>query len=200
MPESAAELEQRAERAVRRGELLAALQLFEELIVRQPHDDRVRQRMESVRALLQPAELSDRRRSEPEEAEPRPPAAGTLTDAEQGELHAGAGRFVEALRCYERALAQSPDNELLRERLDELRELAPPGDRADLGSAEQLPAHAAATGPPRAASRSHKVAHASFAPLPAERRREALPRDPVKMLETLLERIRAGRRMGTTRP
>jgi len=199
MPESAAELEQRAERAVRRGELLTALQLFEELMGREPDDERVRQRMESVRALLQPAELSDRRRSEPEEAEPRPPA-GTLTDAEQGELHASAGRFVEALRCYERAVAQLPDNELLRERLEELRELAPPGDRADLGSAEQLPAHAAAHGPPRAAARSHKVAHASFAPLPAERRRESLPRDPVKMLELLLERIRAGRRIGATRP
>jgi tetratricopeptide (TPR) repeat protein len=199
MPESPAELEQRAERAVRRGELLSALQLFEELIAQVPDDERVRQRMESVRALLQPAELSDRRRSEPEEAEPRPPAE-TLTDAEQGELHAGAGRFVEALRCYERAVAESPENELLRERLEELRELAPPGDRADLGAAEQLPAQAAAHGPPRAASRSHKVAHASFAPLPAERRREPLPRDPVKMLEMLLERIRAGRRIGSTRP
>ena len=199
MPESPAELEQRAERAVRRGELLSALQLFEELIAQVPDDERVRQRMESVRALLQPAELSDRRRSEPEEAEPRPPAE-TLTDAEQGELHAGAGRFVEALRCYERAVAESPENELLHERLEELRELAPPGDRADLGAAEQLPAQAAAHGPPRAASRSHKVAHASFAPLPAERRREPLPLDPVKMLEMLLERIRAGRRIGSTRP
>lgn len=199
MPESAAELEQRAERAVRRGELLSALQLFEELIALEPGDERVRQRMESVRALLQPAELVGRRPSEPEEVEPRPPAE-TLTDAEQGELHAGAGRFVEALRCYQRALAESPDNELLRERLEELRELAPPGDRADLGSAEQLPAQAAAQGPPRAASRSHKVAHANFAPLPAERRREPLPRDPVKMLEMLLERIRAGRRIGSTRP
>src|SRR6267378_785318 len=132
MPESPAELEQRAERAVRRGELLSALQLFEELIAQVPDDERVRQRMESVRALL----------------------------------HAGAGRFVEALRCYERAVAESPENELLHERLEELRELAPPGDRADLGAAEQLPAQAAAHGPPRAASRSHKVAHASFAPLP----------------------------------
>src|SRR5256885_4937155 len=98
MPESAAELEQRAERALRRGELLSALQLFEELIALEPDDERVRQRMESVRALLQPAELVGRRRSEPDEAEPRPPGE-TLTDAEQGELHAGAGRFVDALRC-----------------------------------------------------------------------------------------------------
>jgi len=198
MPESPAELEQRAERAVRRGELLSALQLFEELIALQPDDDRVRQRMESVRALLQPAELSDRRRPEPEEPEPRP-AAGTLTDAEQGELHAGAGRFVEALRWYQRAAAAAPDNELLRERLEELRELAPPGARADLASAEQLPAHPSAHAPPRAASRSHKVAHASFAPLEGEPAPPPLPRDPVKMLEALLERIRAGRRGAPTR-
>jgi tetratricopeptide (TPR) repeat protein len=198
MAESAAELEQRAERAVRRGELLAALQLFEELIVREPRDGRVRQRMESVRALLQPAELSGRRRPEPEEAEPRP-ATGTLTDAEQGELHASAGRFVEALRCYQRAAAAAPDNELVSERLDELRELAPPGARADLASAEQLPAHPSAHAPPRAASRSHKVAHASFAPLEGQRPPQPLPRDPVKMLEALLERIRAGRRGAPTR-
>src|SRR5256885_577831 len=79
-------------------------------------------------------------------------------------------------------------------------ELPPPGDRADLGSAEQLPVPSAAHGAPRAPARSQNVAHANFAPLPGERRREALPRDPVKMLEMLLERIRAGRRMGSTRP
>src|SRR5438445_4062194 len=195
MQESAAELEQRAERAVRRGELLAALQLFEELIAREPAGERVRQRMESVRALLQPAELSDRRRSEPEEAEPRPPP-GTLSEAEQGELHAGAGRFVEALRCYERAVTEAPDNELLRERLEELRELSPPGDRADLDGAEPLeamaPARAAAKAQP---SRSHNVTHASFAPMePGEHK--PLPKDPVEMLKALLDRIRAGRRAG----
>jgi tetratricopeptide (TPR) repeat protein len=199
MPESAAELEQRAERAVRRGELHAALQLFEELIALTPGEERVRQRMESVRALLQPAELSDGQRPpEPDEPEPRP-AAGTLTDAEQGELHASAGRFVEALRCYERALAAAPENELIWERLEELRELAPPGARADLGSAEQLPAPASAPAPPRAPSRSTKVAHASFAPIEAEPAARPLPRDPVKMLEALLERIRAGRRGASTR-
>jgi tetratricopeptide (TPR) repeat protein len=196
MSDPAAELEQRAERAVRRGDLLTALQLFEELIAQRPDDDRVRQRMESVRALLQPAELQDGHRSEPEEAEPRPPT-GSLTDAEQGELHASAGRFVEALRCYERAVAEAPGNELLRERVEELRELAPPGDPADLGSAERLPAPAAAHGPPRAEARSHKVAHASFAPL--EQERAPLPRDPVKMLEALLDRIRAGRRSASSR-
>jgi len=39
------ELEQRAERAVRRGELLLALELFESLLADNPEDERVRQRM-----------------------------------------------------------------------------------------------------------------------------------------------------------
>ena len=63
---SADELEQRAERAVRRGELLLALELFESLLADNPEDERVRQRMESVRALLQPSELVNRRRAEPD--------------------------------------------------------------------------------------------------------------------------------------
>ena len=197
MPESAAELEQRSERAVRRGELHAALALFDELIALAPDDERIRQRRESVRALLQPAELSNGHRPEPDEPEPAPAADRTLTDAEQGELHASAGRFLEALRCYERALAAAPDNQLVRERLEELRELAPPGGRADLASAEQLPAPASAHAPPRSAARSTKVADASFAPIGGQA--APLPRDPVKMLEALLERIRAGRRDASTR-
>src|SRR5262247_2239954 len=112
MPESAAEMEQRAERAVRRGELHAALELFDHLIALAPGDERIRQRREAVRALLQPAELSNGNPPEPDEPERAPAADGTLTDAEQGELHASAGRFVEALHCYERALAAAPENQL----------------------------------------------------------------------------------------
>ena len=54
---SPAELEQRAERAVRRGELLVALEHFDAYLAQQPDDERVRTRMEAVRALLQPSEL-----------------------------------------------------------------------------------------------------------------------------------------------
>jgi len=42
-------------------------------------------------------------------------------------------------------------------------------------------------------SRSHKVAHANFAPL-EQGTRSPLPKDPVKMLEALLERVRTARR------
>jgi tetratricopeptide (TPR) repeat protein len=195
MAVSAEELEQRAERAVRRGELLLALELFESLLADNPEDERVRQRMESVRALLQPSELVNRRRAEPDTAEQAPPEA--LSEAEHGEVHASAGRFEEATRWYEKAVAKNPRNELLRERLEELRGLAPPGVRADLGAAERLdvtpPTPRPLPRPPP--GRSARVAEASFAPLDAQRTsRDTLPRDPIEMLKTLLDRIRAARR------
>jgi tetratricopeptide (TPR) repeat protein len=182
-----AELEQLAERAVRRGELLIALEHFEAFLAQQPDDERVRQRMESVRALLQPSELVSRRRSEPDVPHP---SADTLSDAETGEMHASSGRFDEAARAYERALAQSPNNELLRERLAELRALARPIGKADMGGAEKL---APMSNPPRemqAVTRSAKVSEASYAPMkPAPR-----SKDPVAMLKALLERVRSGRK------
>ena len=192
MSESAVELEQRAERAVRRGELFAALELFEQLLAMEPDDERLQKRMESVRALLQPTETHDSRPPEVQEEE-LDTAPVPLTDAEQGELHASAGRFAQAIGCYERAAAAAPDNELLRERLEELRELVAPGAPADLAAAEPIPAPAPRHTPARPASRSHKLAHASFAPID-DRPAAPLSKDPVKMLETLLDRVRAGRR------
>lgn len=192
MSESAAELEQRAERAVRRGELLSALELYETLLARQPDDERLRQRMDSVRDLLQPSEQEDLGGSEPDEAD-EGSLADSLTDAEQGELHASSGRFADALRCYERALAAAPHNELLRERFEELRNFGPPGARADLKAAERLEAATPARGLPKAPGRSHKVAHASFAPMETSAT-TPLPSDPIELLKALLERVRSGRR------
>src|ERR1700686_5095010 len=127
MSTSPDQLEQRAERAVRRGELLVALELFDAALAQRPEDERVRLRMESVRALLQPSELVHRRRTEPEETAP---GAEPLSDAEEGELHASSGRFAEATEAYQRALSRNPENGLIRERLEELEQLAPPGSRA----------------------------------------------------------------------
>src|SRR5919204_5502597 len=118
MGDSAADLEQKAERAVRRGELLTAIELFDQLLAMRPADERIRQRVESVQALLQPSELQDAPRSQAEDPEQEKPTV-PLSDAEQGELHASAGRFAQAVRCYERAAAAAPANELLRERLQE---------------------------------------------------------------------------------
>ena len=184
------ELEQRAERAVRRGELLVALEHFEAYLAQQPDDERVRGRMESVRALLQPSELVSRRRTEPEEPTP---GADSLTDAEQGELHASSGRFDEAARCYERAVEANPKSELLRERLEELRALAQPLGRADLDGAEKLeaPATTPSGGFPKVPGRSAKAVGASFEPLPPK---PAAKKDKPGLLQDLLDRIRRNRR------
>jgi tetratricopeptide (TPR) repeat protein len=115
-----------------------------------------------------------------------------LAPAEEGELHAGAGRFAEAVRCYERAAAQNPENQLVRERLEELRKLAPPapGARADLDAAEKLPAAAPAHAK---ADRSARAAQASFGPIAA-----GAPKDKATLLRELLDRVRAGRRNAAT--
>ena len=181
---TAAELEQKAERAVRRGELLVALEHFEAYLAQQPDDERIRTRMEAVRALLQPSEMVSRRRAEPEEA---PAKAPPVSSAEAGELHASAGRFAEAVESYERALQSDPENDLLRERLEELRALANRPFKADLDSGEKLEAAPAAAGNTR--SRSARAHAVSFAPLP-----RPLPSEPKQMLEELLTRVRAGRR------
>jgi len=186
------ELEQRAERAVRRGELLAALELFEAHLAQQPDDERVRTRMEAVRALLQPSELVSRRRVDP--AEPGASSA-PIGDAERGEVYASAARFPEAAQAYERAVAANPENQLLRERLEELRALASPAGRADLAAAEKLedPPGAPANGSPPAGTRSEKAHAASFAPTHGVPSRP-LPRDAKALLEELLQRVRTGRR------
>jgi tetratricopeptide (TPR) repeat protein len=190
---TADELEQRAERAVRRGELLAALELYEAFLAQQPDDERIRSRMESVRALLQPSELVSRRRTEPEE--PEAASAPPVSDAEQGEIHASSGRFAEAAEAYQRAAAANPENELLRERFLELRALANPAGKANLDDAEKLdaPAGAHPNGAPKAVTRSAKAHAASFGPI-HEAPERPLPRDPKALLEELLERVRTGRR------
>ena len=183
-------MEQRAERAVRRGERLAAIEHFEAHLAQHPEDERVRARMEAVRALLQPSELVSRRRTEPEDAEPGQTPA---SDAEVGEIHASSGRFAEAAQAYERAVAANPENELIRERLEELRALAIPAGKADLAGLEKLeaPPPAQVNGVPRAPERSARAHAASFAPLQPEK---PLPRDPKALLEELLHRVRSGRR------
>jgi tetratricopeptide (TPR) repeat protein len=184
-----AELEQKAERAVRRGELLAAIEHFEAYLAQQPDDERIRARMEAVRALLQPSELVSRRRPEPEE--PETPAA-PVSSAEVGEMHASAGRFAEAAEAYQRALNDDPGNDLLRERLAELRALVDQPRKVALDGAEKLDmATASAGSAPRPGARSTKAHAASFAPLPSAR---PLPQEAKELLEELLERVRTGRR------
>ena len=188
-PVSSDDLEQRAERAVRRGELLAAIELFEEYLQQHPDDERIRARVESVRGLLQPSELVRRRRAEPEEPDAASAPAG---DAERGEALASSGRFAEAAEAYERAVAANPENELLRERLVELRALSTPVGKADLAAAEKLEVLPGAAGSARSTARSAKAHAASFVPL--EEAKRPLPSDKKELLEALLQRVRTGKR------
>ena len=208
----------RAERAVRRGELLVALDHYEQLLSARPDDERVRGKIESVRSLLQPSELVHRRKTDVvEEAGVQ---GAPLNDAEEGELHASAGKFEAAVVSYRRAVVGQPKNELLRERLQELIKLAPPGSRAvddGLFAAERLEQATPAQGSVRLdPARSTKAADAVFRPLesspaaparpppdgpgraaPGARPRPApLPADPVSALKVLLERVHAAGRRG----
>ena len=212
------ELELRAERAVRRGELLVALDHYEELLSVRPDDERLRSKIESVRSLLQPSELVHRRKTDVVEDTGLPGAP--LNDAEEGELHASAGKFDEAVASYRRAVIRQPKNELLRERLEELIKLAPPGSRAvddGLFAAERLEQATPAQGWVRLEpARSTKAADAVFRPMesqpaaparaapdgpgraaPSARPRPApLPSHPVAALKLLLERVKAAGRRG----
>ncbi|MBS2024260.1 MAG: hypothetical protein JST92_17805 [Deltaproteobacteria bacterium] len=167
MSVSIQELELRADRAVRRGELLNALELYEALLAQSPEDERLRSRIESVRSLLQPSELVHRRKAEPTPE----PQAEPMTDAEEGELHASEGRFIEAAQAYRNAVAKNPGNELLRERLLELMKLLPSDKRAlddGLASAEVLEQATPTRGQqPVDAHRSAKAADAVFRPMEA---------------------------------
>ncbi len=174
------ELEQRAERAVRRGELLVALDALERLLAERPDDERLRGRIESVRSLLQPSELVHRRRAEPLAEQP---AEAALNDAEQGELFASSGRYEQAVQCYRRAVAAHPKNELLQERLAELFRLAPPESRAvDDGLARAEPLEAITPLPPVRESisdaRSSRAAEATFRPVPPSAPPAAAPPPP----------------------
>ena len=209
------ELEQRAERAVRRGELLVALDHYEALLAQLPDDERLRSKIESVRSLLQPSELVHRRKAEV--AEESGATGVPLNDAEEGELHAAAGRFAEAVGSYRRAVGRQPKNELLRERLQELIKLAPPGSRAvddGLAGAERLEQTTPGQGTPRLEPvRSTRAADAVFRPLEtksaaasaapagpgraapgANRPPSPLPADPIALLKLLLARVQAAKR------
>jgi len=112
-------IESRAERCLRRGELSEAFALFRELVAAFPDDAPLRRRVEELEGSLQPAELMSAKanfRAEPEGA----PRSAT----EEAERLAAAGDYAGAIGAYRKLLSMRPDNELVKERLDELFDLA----------------------------------------------------------------------------
>ncbi|MDP1915198.1 MAG: tetratricopeptide repeat protein [Myxococcales bacterium] len=124
--------ESRAERCLRRGELSEAFALFRQLVAAFPDDGALRRRVDELEGSLQPAELMSSKanfRAEPEGA----PRSAT----EEAERLAAAGDYGGAIAAYRKLLTERPDNELVKERMNELFDLA----RASSSPRASAPAH-----------------------------------------------------------
>lgn len=151
-----AELESRADRCVRRGELSEALALYGSLTQAFPGDDGLERKLASVQESLQPAELMNAKARAV--ADPPRMSAVPLSPEQEGERLFALGDYAAATAAYRRALKENPDNQLVRERLEELYHLA-----------RAAPRHSPTDG--------------------------ALPADAGAMLQALLDRISARKRV-----
>ncbi|AGC45215.1 hypothetical protein MYSTI_03909 [Myxococcus stipitatus DSM 14675] len=121
-PAARVEMEARADRALRRGELAEALHLYETLAHAFPQDTVLGDKLAQLRESLQPLELQTLEASRPPE-EPELPL-GPSSPAQEGERLFALGDYVGAAAAYRRALQERPDNELFKERLIELFRMA----------------------------------------------------------------------------
>jgi tetratricopeptide (TPR) repeat protein len=120
-PEARAEMQARAERALRRGELAEAVGLYETLARAFPSDEALAQKLALLRESLQPMELqSPKARPAREERLPQGPSS----PVQEGERLFALGDYAGAAAAYRRALQERPDSELIKERLVELYRLA----------------------------------------------------------------------------
>ena len=116
-----AELEARADRFTRRGELGQALALLEAIARAFPRDEALRAHIADLAGSLQPTELHNPKANL---AEPRPTASRPSTPEQEGERLFAIGDYAGAAAAYRRALRDKPDSALVRERLEELYHLA----------------------------------------------------------------------------
>ncbi|MFY1827919.1 hypothetical protein ACN47A_18510 [Myxococcus fulvus] len=121
-PAARVEMEARADRALRRGELVEALDLYEALILAFPGDGLLADKLANLRESLQPLELQKLEASRPPE-EPELPL-GPSSPAQEGERLFALGDYVGAAAAYRRAVQERPDNELFKERLLEVYRMA----------------------------------------------------------------------------
>jgi tetratricopeptide (TPR) repeat protein len=113
-----AELEARAERCTRRGELREAIGLYRTLHQAFPDDGPLGRKLQALEQSLQPSELLSARAFAPE------PYATRAGPEQEGERLFALGDYAGAMGAYRRALKQKPGSDLIRERLEELYTLA----------------------------------------------------------------------------
>lgn len=134
-PAERQDLESRADRHLRRGELGDAWALARRLADAFPDDAAALQRLTRVEELVPPAE---RRRTSP----PPTVSDGAFTSpVHRAEALAASGQFKDAIVIYRQLLDATPDAQLLRERLAELAQLAQvsaPGPRPGPSRAQVL--------------------------------------------------------------
>ncbi|WP_223646435.1 hypothetical protein [Corallococcus sp. EGB] len=120
-PAVRADMEARADRALRRGELAEAFELFEHLLAAFPREEALALKVAHLRDSLQPQELQHlkNRVREPQRLPLAPPSP-----MQEGERLFMLGDYVGAAAAYRRALQERPGNELVLERLEELYRMA----------------------------------------------------------------------------
>jgi tetratricopeptide (TPR) repeat protein len=118
-PDQRAEIEARADRARRRGEMADAVRLYREILAAFPGDESARSKLSLLEESLQPMELTSAKAPPAVRSSGRP-----MTIEEEGERLFSLGDYAGAAAAYRRALAQKPDSPLVQERLLELYRLA----------------------------------------------------------------------------
>lgn len=117
-PEERTSLETQAERHLRRGELADAYAVLAKLAAAFPEEPELALRLEQLELSLDPAEQRLVAMARPE------PTGSHKTPMHEAESLAAKGRYKEAITIYRALLTQRPDWVLVKERLDELFELA----------------------------------------------------------------------------
>jgi hypothetical protein len=122
------EVESRADRSLRRGDLSEALVLYRALSAAFPLDETLSRRLEQLDESLQPAELFNPK----SRAASEPGGPGQSGPEQEGERLFALGDYMGAMSAYRRALEEKPGSDLIRERLVEIYGLArsaePPAD------------------------------------------------------------------------
>lgn len=118
--EQRAELESKAERAKRRGEMAEALACLEQVARAFPDDAALAERLSLLRESLQPMELQ----SAKTKFDVVRGGAAPASPEQEGERLFALGDYAGAAAAYRRALNAKPDSVLIKERLFELFRLA----------------------------------------------------------------------------